>query len=53
MVMDGFGELIFIKIISRRSQAKMSYIYCVGCCEHISRLMLAGTELLYCDGPHV
>jgi len=50
MVMDGFGELNFIKIISRRIQVEMSYIYCVGCCEYISRLMLVETELLYCDG---
>ena len=29
------------------------YIYCVECCEPISRLMLAEIEPLYFDGPHV
>ena len=28
MVMNEFGELSFIKIISRRSQVEMSYILC-------------------------
>ena len=44
MVMDGFDELSFIKIISRQSQAEISYIYCVRCCEYMRRLMLAETE---------